>query len=384
MKYFVGLDVSLEETSICVVDDSGAIVREGKAETDPGAIETWLVALNTAFERVGLEAGPLSPWLWEGLRAAGLPAVCIETRRMKGATAAMAVKTDRNDARAIAQAMRVGWFTAVHVKITESQELRLLLTNRKTLLTSRIALENEIRGTLKAFGLKLGQVSAAAFEGRAIELTGDHPRLQAIVRPMLAARAALQRQFEELHVMVLKVVKSNDVCRRLLSVPGVGPVTALAFATAIDDPTRFIRSRNVAAHFGLTPRKYASGEIDRNGRISKSGDPIRSRRGKGFISGLLDVPSTRCATIVRDSFNGEDAGRLPLDGARGLASWEVNVRFVAPFPGARPWPKSSSCRCDRSRRAICGRLSRTEWLRARRWNSKVRRSAGVILKNASF
>jgi transposase len=274
MKYFVGLDVSLEETSVCVVDDSGAIVREGKAETDPDAIETWLVSLNTAFERVGLEAGPLSPWLWEGLRAAGLPAVCIETRRMKGATAAMAVKTDRNDARAIAQAMRVGWFTAVHVKTTESQELRLLLTNRKTLLTSRIALENEIRGTLKAFGLKIGQVSAAAFEGRVIELTGDHPRLQAMVRPMLAARAALQHQFEELHVMVLKVVKSNDVCRRLLSVPGVGPVTALAFATAIDDPTRFIRSRNVAAHFGLTPRKYASGEIDRNGRISKSGDRL--------------------------------------------------------------------------------------------------------------
>ena len=108
MNYFVGLDVSLEETSICVVNDSGVIVWEGKAETDPGAIETWLTALNTAFERAGLEAGPLSPWLCEGLQAAGLPAVCIDTRRMKGGTAAMAVKTDRNDARAIAQAMRVG------------------------------------------------------------------------------------------------------------------------------------------------------------------------------------------------------------------------------------------------------------------------------------
>lgn len=183
-------------------------------------------------------------------------------------------ETDRNDARAIAQAIRVGWFTAVHVKTTESQELRLLLTNRKTLLTSLIALENEIRGTLKAFGLKIGQVSAAAFEKRAIELTDDYPRLQSMVRPMLAARAALQRQFEELHVMVLRFVKSNGVCRRLLSVPGVGPVTALAFATAIDDPARFTHSRNVAAHFGLTPRKYASGEIDRNGGISKSGDRI--------------------------------------------------------------------------------------------------------------
>lgn len=274
MSYFVGLDVSLEETAVCVVDDSGGIVREGKVATEPEAIATWLKSGGAAFERVGLEAGPLSPWLREGLRTEGLPAICIETRRMKGATAAMAVKTDRNDARAIAQAMRVGWFTAVHIKTTESQELRLLLTNRKTLLTGRVALENEIRGTLKAFGLKIGQVTVTAFEERAIALTADQPRLQAMVRPMLAARRALQLQYEALHVMVLKTVKSHAVCRRLLTVPGVGPVTALSFATAIDDPARFVHSRDVGAHLGLTPRKYASGEIDRNGAISKSGDRL--------------------------------------------------------------------------------------------------------------
>src|SRR5271165_3100669 len=143
VTYFVGLDVSLAETAICVIDDSGTILREGKVESEPAAIVTWLNSIDVAIERLGLEAGPLSPWLCSELQAAGLPAVCIETRRMKGATAAMAVKTDRNDARAIAQAMRVGWFTAVHVKTTESQELRLLLTNRKMLLTSRIAFENE-------------------------------------------------------------------------------------------------------------------------------------------------------------------------------------------------------------------------------------------------
>src|SRR3954468_10528574 len=173
MSYFVGLDVSLDETAICIVDNTGVIFREGKADTEPEAIATWLKAAEVPIERLGLEAGPLSPWLCEGLRAAGLPATCIETRRMKGATAVMAVKTDRNDARAIAQAMRVGWFTAVHLKTAESQELRFLLTNRKTLLTSRVALENEIRGTLKAFGLKIGQVSVAAFEARVIELTAD-------------------------------------------------------------------------------------------------------------------------------------------------------------------------------------------------------------------
>ena len=274
MTYFVGLDVSLEETAICVVDNAGEILREGKAETEPEAISSWLKAVDVAIERLGLEAGPLSPWLSQSLQAAGLPAVCIETRRMKGATAAMAVKTDRNDARAIAQAMRVGWFTAVHVKSAESQELRLLLTNRKTLLTGRVMLENEIRGTLKAFGLKVGRVPVATFEARVIELTADQPRLQAMVRPMLAARLALRLQFEALHVMVLKAVKSHAVCRRLLTVPGVGAVTALTFATAIDDPARFARSRDVGPHLGLTPRKYASGEIDRNGAISKSGDRL--------------------------------------------------------------------------------------------------------------
>jgi transposase len=274
VSYFVGLDVSLDETAICVVNEAGDIVKEGKTETDPEAIATWLGAISLPIERLGLEAGPLSPWLYEGLRSAGLLAVCIETRRMKGATAVMAVKTDRNDARAIAQAMRVGWFTAVHVKTAESQELRLLLTNRKTLQTGRVALENEIRGTLKAFGLKVGRISAGAFEARVLELTADRPRLQAMVRPMLTARLALRLQFDALHVMVLKAVRTHAVCRRLLAVPGVGAVTALTFATAIDDPARFARSRDVGAHFGLTPRKYASGEIDRNGAISKSGDRL--------------------------------------------------------------------------------------------------------------
>lgn len=274
MSYFVGLDVSLDETAICIVNDAGDIVKEGKAESDPSAITTWLNAADVVIERLGLEAGPLSPWLWEGLRSAGLPAVCIETRRMKGATAVMAVKTDRNDARAIAHAIRVGWFSAVHVKTAESQELRLLLTNRKTLQTGRVALENELRGTLKAFGLKVGRVSASAFEARVIALTVNRPRLQAMVRPMLAARQALRLQFEALHAMVLKAVRAHAVCRRLLTVPGVGAVTALTFATAIDDPARFLRSRDVGAHLGLTPRKYASGEIDRNGGISKTGDRL--------------------------------------------------------------------------------------------------------------
>jgi transposase len=161
MKYFAGLDVSLDETAICVVDEDGIVVTEGKAASEPDDLVRWLVATGLTITRVGLEAGPLSPWLHAELRAAGLPAICIETRRMKGATAAMAVKTDRSDARAIAHAMRVGWFTVVHVKTAESQECRLLLNNRRTLLEKRVAIDNEIRGTLKAFGLKIGAVTVA-------------------------------------------------------------------------------------------------------------------------------------------------------------------------------------------------------------------------------
>ena len=272
MKYFAGLDVSLDETAICIVDEDGIIVTEGKTASGPDDLARWLAATGLTITRLGLEAGPLSPWLHAGLRAAGLPTICIETRRMKGATAAMAVKTDRNDARAIAHAMRVGWFTAVHVKTAESQELRLLLNNRRTLLVKRLAIDNEIRGTLKAFGFKVGAVTVAGFAARVTELLGERPRLLAMVQPMLAAREALRQQGALLHKMLLQIVRASTVCRRLLSVPGVGPVVALTYATGIDDPARFARSRDIGPHFGLTPRKYASGEIDRNGSITKAGD----------------------------------------------------------------------------------------------------------------
>jgi transposase len=190
----------------------------------------------------------------------------------------MPVKTDRNDARSIAQVMRVGWYSVVHVKSQVSQELKMLLTNRRALLTKQIDIENEIRGTLRVFGLKLsGRINARAFEQSALELVADHPRIESMVRPMLTARAVLREQFAVLHRMLLAAVREDDTCRRLMTVPGVGAVTAIMFATTIDDPDRFHRSRDVGAHLGLTPRKYASGEVDRNGRISKTGDaPMRA------------------------------------------------------------------------------------------------------------
>jgi transposase len=275
VNYFAGLDVSMEETSVCVVDERGSLVREARVASDPLAIATWLGRLDLTLERVGLEAGPMSPWLYTGLRERGVPAVCIETRRMRGATLLMAVKTDRVDARAIAHAIRVGWYTAVHVKSAASQELRLLLRNRKTLLEHRVALDNEIRGTLKAFGIKLGRVSEGQFAARVRTLMEERRReLLVMVEPMLTVRETLRRSYAVLHRQLLAVVRTNPVCRRFMTVPGVGAVVALSVMTGIDDPRRFSRVRKVGAHFGLTPRKYASGEVDRNGAISKCGDEL--------------------------------------------------------------------------------------------------------------
>ena len=275
MRYFAGLDVSLEETSICVVDEQGAVVREGRAASEPETLAAWFKQGGWSIARLGLEAGPLSPWLYRGLAVAGLPAICIETRRMHGATRLMAVKTDRVDARAITQAIRVGWYTAVHVKSPASQELRVLLRNRKTVVEQRVALDNEIRGTLKAFGIKLGKVSEARFAAAVTAAIEERqPSLLAMVAPLLKVRATLRRSYATLHRLVLSTVRASRTCRRLMTVPGVGAVVALTVMTGIDDPARFRRARSVGAHFGLTPRKYASGEVDRNGAISKGGDEM--------------------------------------------------------------------------------------------------------------
>jgi transposase len=265
----------LNETAICVVDEHGIVIREAKVPSEPEAISTWLADLSLDVFRVGLEIGGLARWLYAELRSTGWPAICIDPRRLRGLTKTMPIKTDRNDARAIAQVMRVGWYSIVHIKSGVSQEMRMLLANRKTLLIKQIDIENEIRGTLRVFGLKLaGRITRTSFEERALDLVADKPRLMAMLRPMLAARAALSQQYAVLHKMVLDIIRSEPTCRRLMTVPGVGALTAITYLTTIDDPARFQHSRDVGAHLGLTPRKYASGEIDRNGGISKCGDAL--------------------------------------------------------------------------------------------------------------
>jgi transposase len=274
MKYFAGFDVSLEETAIGVVDETGRLIREGKVATEPEALAGYLRDSGLEIERVGLEAGPLSTWLHGELTAGGWSIVCIETRRLRAVTRAMPVKSDRKDAEAIAQTMRTGWYRAVHVKSAASQRIRVLLRHRKILQAKRLDIDNEIRGTLKAFGLKLGHVGRAGFAARVRELVAGEPEIETIMPPMLEARAALIAAFDTLHRQVLAIVRQDKVCRQLMTAPGIGAVTALGYKTAVDDPHRFRHSADVGPHFGLTPRRYQSGETDYSGRISKCGDAM--------------------------------------------------------------------------------------------------------------
>ena len=274
MEYFAGLDVSLEETAICIVDEAGRIVREARAASEPDALVEFFRACEMQMERIGLEACSLSAWLHAGLTEAGLPAICIEARQAKAAMGAMPNKTDRNDARGLAQIMRTGWYRAVHVKSPSCRSWRALLTARCLVLNKRRDVENGVRALLREAGLKVGTPSRKDFAARVRELAADEPVLASLSESLLSVIEVMSQEVERLTTRVLDEVKLEPTCRRLMTVPGVGPLTALAFRATIDQPGRFRRSRDVGAHLGLTPRRYQSGETDVQGRISRCGDEL--------------------------------------------------------------------------------------------------------------
>jgi transposase len=274
MKYYAGLDVSIKQTSVCIVDELGNIHRELKVPSHPHDVVEALGECSPSLARIGLEAGPLSQWLFSGLAEAGLPVICIETRHTKAFLKAQVNKSDRNDARGIAQMMRVNLFRPVHVKTLASQNHRALLTARKLLQEKALAIENDIRGLLRNFGLKVGIVGSSKFEARIRELIEDRPDLADIIDPLLTARNKLREVFMDLHRKVLAIVRDHGVCRRLMTIPGVGPVVSLAFTSTIDIPARFRNSKAVGPALGLTPVLNQSGESHRVGRISLCGDEM--------------------------------------------------------------------------------------------------------------
>src|SRR5215213_3417204 len=259
----------MELSSVCVVDAQGKIVKEAKVSSEPEALVSFFKGLGFPMKRIGLEAGPLSQWLHAGLVEAGFETVLLETRHVKAALRARAIKTDRNDARGMAQMIRMGWFRPVHAKTVPAQEIRALLVARKQLQARLNALELCLRGILRGFGLKLGEVAKGRFEARVRELVAGQRTLEGLAEPMLRTRAALRAEYAALHREVLRIVRLDADCRRMMTVPGVGAIVAMTFKAAVDDPGRFKRSRDVGAHFGLTPKRYQSGEVDRSGHISK-------------------------------------------------------------------------------------------------------------------
>ena len=273
MDHFAGLDVSVKETSVCIVDEAGKVVREVKVASEPEALLSVLKNPAYRFKRIGLEAGPLSQWLFSALAEAELPVVCVETRHMQAVLKAQINKTDRNDARGIAQMMRVGLYRPVHVKTLRSQKLRMLLTHRKLLQSKAIHRERPARyfAQLRSQGRHGGDVK---FEARIKELVENLPDLAVLVEPLLVVRRVLREQFVILHRRLLAIVRDDEVCRRLMTTPGVGPVVALTYRATVDIPARFRKSKAVGAVFGLTCSKYQSGEIDWSGRISRCGDEM--------------------------------------------------------------------------------------------------------------
>ena len=272
MDIYIGLDVSLASTAICVVGEKGKIVTEARVASTAEAVIAFLRALPPGNAVIGLEAGPLSQWLHKGMSEAGFESVLMETRQVKAAPSAMPIRTDRRDAEGIARLLQMGWFRPVHCKSVSSQEMRALLSSRRSVLDALINMELSLRGVLRNFGLKLGTVSRNRYEARVRELIAGNGMLEAAAEPILRARAALRGELAGLEKVVRSLPRQDPACRLLMTMSGVGHVIALTFVSAIDDPERFHRSKDVGPWVGLTPGRDQSGEKDIVGRITKAGD----------------------------------------------------------------------------------------------------------------
>lgn len=296
MGYYVGLDVSLKRTHVFVLDTDGVVHLDRSVESQPEAISLCLDAWADEIELLGLETGSTSPWLARSLLQRGFPVVVMDARRVADALKSRPIKTDRHDARALAEMLMAGWFTTVHVKSETSHRQKALLSARDQLVQARRSLCNQVRGLLRPFGIRLAcRQGSRQFETQARQSVENDPELFAIIDALFSSLEGISAQIKVLDKRLHALTQNSSACHYMMSVPGVGPVTALAFASAIEDPNRFRRARDVAAYLGLVPRRYQSGDKDVSLSISKQGDHMARHYLYEAANCLLTTAKTDCA-----------------------------------------------------------------------------------------
>lgn len=272
MKHYIGLDVSMKRTFICVINEQGKMMHEGSENTDPHQIADYLSKLGFKETTVGFESGSLTPYLLAGFKERAIDAICMDARKLSPILALKINKTDKNDARGIAEALRAGMYTRVHSKPEESINRAILLTARRALIEQQTHLKNTVRGLLKSYGVRMGAISAKKFSGVVIKLVDGWEELITLsIKCLLDAFDKLVEELEKIDKKMLEITCQDKEIRRFMTIPGVGPVTALTYKAEIFDATRFKESRSVGAYLGMTPRQYASGETQKQGKISKCG-----------------------------------------------------------------------------------------------------------------
>jgi transposase len=292
VAHYVGLDVSDRDTAIHVVDDQGKLVWRGKRASEPGVLATALRRHAPELVRVGLETGQLAPWLYHSLRDLGFPVICLDARHARTATALQRNKTDAHDAETLAQLVRTGWYREARVKGWAAHAMRRLVGARAQLVGISIDLSNQIRSTLKTFGLRAAGGAGGVFETRVHTALEGRPEVAGVVEPLLVAWRAIRDQIAVLDRKLMASVKADPTCRLLMTCPGVGVVVAASFKAAIEAPSHFRHSRSIGAYLGLTPRRTQSGQIDHSAGVSKRGDQLlRSYLFEAAASLLVRVQS---------------------------------------------------------------------------------------------
>ena len=313
MEHYAGLDVSLKEISVCVVDKDGKTVARGACPADPEGVAGWLRVRSLTPHRIVHESGMLSIWLQRGLARLGLPATCIDARKAHKALSARLNKSDAADAEGLAQLARTGWFTPVHIRSEDADRLRSLVSARERLIRLRKDLEGHIRGVLKTFGIRMTGIGLGrqrqGFRDQLAAAGETDPVLRVIADGFIAAHATLCEAADDLDKAVKRRARTHPVARRLMTIPGVGPVNALSFIALVDDPNRFSRTSDVGAFLGLTPKRHQSAEVDWSGRVSKCGD--------GAMRGLL-FEAASCVIRQVKRFSPLKSWAIRLAGRRGF------------------------------------------------------------------